>query len=273
MVSLIRVENHKIRGSTGGNAMCLTRIERDTITAIYDWKWYKKDILAKYEQINNDIVNLTPRVIYGEEIPSYQHWANQFSVEQRGDRFPPANTWFKEITGATWLKKREMKIKKFRLYPTIVSWDAPPVGTVFDPEVDHKIRFSNRSISAEHGYTFNIWNESALVFILGDAVNREAYYHAGENGGSSWTTFVIGGNVTLKTWRASIFRGASDDMSIAINILGNLTIEGSVSDFMSSIRGFCLAMVHDGATLTFTQSGGQRRGTLITFGSGRVVGL
>lgn len=275
MATLIRLKPHDVHRNTGGNGMVLVKRPERHYRGHFNDKWYTNMI----EEINlnkKPARNLTPRMIYGGSMESSQDIASRHGLEVRDETFP-LNAWCSGYRSNRWLKGLEAEMKTAELIPIISGVGPGTPGEVFDSS---KIGWIEFSTVVTEGFSDNIWEATAVIDIRGNGTNNGKLFNITESGGTSWGTFNVWGNVSLTPVDASVFyhrkavfKGGSDDMAIAVNIFGNVTLEGSMEELTTFSRAFSLVMVHDGATLTVKGGRGNPRGGLCCFGSGKVVGI
>lgn len=275
MATLIRLRPHGVHRDTGGDGMLLIKRPDTYYLNGFEDKWYKH-FIEEANRYKKPSRNLVPRMIYGGSMNSSQDIAAPHGLETREETFS-LNAWCSGYRANRWLKGLEVEVKTAELIP-IIGGDGPSTpGEVFDSS---KINWNEFSKGVTEGFNETIWNSTAVIDIHGDGTNNNKLFAIYESAGTSWGTFNLWGNVTLTPVesgglirRKAVFRGGTDDMAIAVNIFGNVTLEGSLEQLTTFSRAFSLIMVHDGATLTVKGGRGNPRGGLCCFGSGKVVGI
>ena len=140
------------------------------------------------------------------------------------------------------------------------------------------MRFQRHNLNTLEGRDFGIWNELLVVDIRANGTKDFAYFHVGEGGGTAWGVFNVWGNVTLRNASrgalkrgVSIFRATTDDQAIMVNIFGDVTIDGNLSNLIGYVRAYAAVIVHHGATLCFTECGVNLRGNLLFLVNGGFI--
>lgn len=276
MTTLIRLRPHGVHRDTGGNGLLLVKRPDIYYRDGFNDKWYT-DLIKEINENKKPARNLIPRMIYGGSMESSQDIASQHGLEVRDETFP-LHAWCSGYRSNRWLKGLTVEVETAKIFP-IIGGDGPSTpGEVFDSS---KIRYHEFSTVITEGFNDTISNATALIDIRGDGTNNGKLFAIYESAGTSWGTFNLWGNVSLTPVdsgsihikRKTVFKGGSDDMAVAVNIFGNVTLEGSLEQLVSFNRAFSLIMVHDGATLTVKGGRGNPRGALCCFGSGKVVGI
>lgn len=274
MSKVIRVEEHGFSMGTGGGGLGLLVDEEGSIEMGCVDKWYR-NFLNELTTSGRSNQNFNVSSSRNGTLPNLQKYVDQYGRVSSGQDFPGEGGWFSnKLTGK--LSEKRRNIKHNFLIPTPLSWDAPGgVGRVFDTS---EMRFQRHNLNTLEGKDFGIWNELLVVDIRANGTKDFAYFQVGESGGTAWGVFNVWGNVTLRNASrgalkrgVSIFRATTDDQAIMVNIFGDVTIDGNLSNLIGYVRAYAAVIVHHGATLRFTEGGGNLRGNLFVLGNGRFI--